>query len=210
MLNRFGCTALAALFVLGACAHEAKAPAAELADATAVTTETFSVRLFDKTLGQLVATTQGDTVKVAYEYRNNGRGPTLAETIKLGTDGLPVSWTIDGATTFGNEVHEKFALENGVASWTDATGSSTAQVTEPTIYAPQSASPYTLAVYAKALLLDDDLSLPAWPAGSLSMSPRDTVRLHGPGGPVPASAHALVAHATDPPYFPPARQRVLL
>ena len=165
MLNRFGCTALAALFVVGACAHEAKAPLAE----TQATTETFSVRLFDKTLGQLVAVTTSDTVKINYEYRNNGRGPTLAETLKLGADGLPVSWTIDGATTFGNEIHEKFALEGGVASWTDTAGSSTAKMTEPTIYVPQNASPYTLAVYARALLADADRSLPAWPAGRLSM-----------------------------------------
>jgi imidazolonepropionase-like amidohydrolase len=197
MLNRFGCTALAALFVVGACAHEAKAPLAE----TQATTETFSVRLFDKTLGQLVAVTTSDTVKINYEYRNNGRGPTLAETIKLGADGLPVSWTIDGATTFGNEIHEKFALEGGVASWTDTAGSSTAKMTEPTIYVPQNASPYTLAVYAKALLADADRSLPAWPAGSLSMSPLDTVRIEGAGGPVDASAYALVGDDTDPAYF---------
>ena len=62
MINRFGSTALAALFVLGACAHEANAPLAE----PQATTETFSVRLFDKTLGQLVAVTTGDTVRVDY------------------------------------------------------------------------------------------------------------------------------------------------
>ena len=197
MINRFGCTALAALFVLGACAHEAEAPLAE----PQATTETFSVRLNDTTLGQLVATTTGDTVKIDYEFRNNGRGPTLAETIKLGADGLPVSWTIDGATTFGNEINETFALEGGVASWTDTTGSSTAAMTEPTIYVPQNASPYTLAVYSKALLADADLSLPAWPASALSMSQLDTVSLDGAGGPVDAFVYALVGDDTDPSYF---------
>ncbi len=202
MINRFGCTALAALFVLGACAHEAGVPATELAPAAPTsTTETFSVRLFDQTLGQLVATTEGDTVKVDFEYRNNGRGPTLAETIRLGADGLPVSWTIDGATTFGNEINETFALEGGVASWTDTTGSSTATMSEPTIYVPQNASPYALAVYAKALLADADLSLPAWPAGALSMSQLETVSLDGAGGPVDAFAFALVGDDTDPSYF---------
>ena len=197
MINRFGSTALAALFVLGACAHEANAPLAE----PQATTETFSVRLFDKTLGQLVAVTTGDTVRVDYEYRNNGRGPTLAETIKLGADGLPVSWTVDGATTFGNQIRETFALENDVASWTDTTGSTTAAKTEATIYVPQNASPYALAVYAKALLADADLSLPAWPAGALSMRPQETVRLEGAGGPVDAFAYALIGNDTDPGYF---------
>ena len=201
MLNRFGYTALTALFVLGACAHEPDVPATELAEAPVAVTETFSIRLFDQTLGQLVATTEGDTVKVDYEYRNNGRGPTLAETIKLGDDSLPVGWTIDGATTFGNEIHETFALANGVASWTDTTGASTAAMTEPTIYVPQNASPYTLAIYAKALLATEDRKLPAWPAGSLSMNVLDTVRVEGAGGPVDATAYALVGDDVDPTYF---------
>jgi hypothetical protein len=98
MLNRFGSTALAALFVLGACAHEAEAPAAEFAAVPAAETETWSVRLNDTTIGQMVATTEGDSVKVDYEFRNNGRGPTMAEMITLGADGLPTAWTIDGAT----------------------------------------------------------------------------------------------------------------
>lgn len=196
MLNRFGSTALAALFVLGACAHEAAAP-----PAPAATTETFSVRLNDTTLGQLVATTEGSTVKIDYEFRNNGRGPTIAETITLGPDGLPASWTIDGATTFGNEVHETFALDGGVARWTDTTGSSTAEAAGPTLYVAQNASPYALAVYAKALLADADRSMPAWPAGALSLVPLETVRLDGAGGLVEAAAYALLGDDTDPTYF---------
>ncbi|MEQ9507233.1 MAG: amidohydrolase family protein [Hyphomonas sp.] len=202
MLNRFGSTALAALFVLGACAHEAEVPAAQLAPAApAATTETFSIRLNDTTLGQLVATTTSDTVKVDYEYRNNGRGPTLAETITLGADGLPTGWTIDGATTFGNEIHEIFALDGAAASWTDTTGSSTAAMTERTLYVPQNASPYALAVYSAALLADADRTLPAWPAGALSMDPLGKVSLDGAGGPVDATAYALVGDDTDPSYF---------
>lgn len=202
MLNRFGGTALAALFVLGACAHEVEAPALEaVTPAAAPVTETWSVRLFDQTLGQMVATTEGNTVTVDYEYRNNGRGPTLAETITLGEDGLPVGWTIDGATTFGNEIHETFALADGMASWTDTTGSASAAQTEPAMYIPQNGSPYALAVYAKALLADQDMKLPAWPAGSLSITPQDKLRIDGTGGPVATTVYALIGDDVDPTYF---------
>lgn len=202
MLNRFGSTALAALFVLGACAHEAEAPAAELAAVPAAETETWSVRLNDTTIGQMVATTEGDSVKVDYEFRNNGRGPTMAEMITLGADGLPTAWTIDGATTFGNEVHETFALDGDTASWTDTTGSATATRTEPTLYIPQNGSPYSLVIYTKALLADDDLKMPAWPAGTLSMNPTGkAVTVDGAAGPVEASAYALVGDDVDPTYF---------
>jgi imidazolonepropionase-like amidohydrolase len=201
MLNRFGCTALVALFLLGACAHEAKTPLAEAPAATAAGTETFSVRLFDKTIGQLVATTDGDSIKVDFEFRNNGRGPTMAETITLGAEGLPVQWSIDGATTFGNEVYETFTLEGDAASWTDTTGPGTAVKTEPTIYIPQNGSPYALALYAKALLADGDRSMPAWPAGQLTMTQLETVRVEGAGGPVDTTAYALIGDDTDPTYF---------
>lgn len=202
MLNRFGGTALAALFVLGACAHEAEAPTIDLAEPPAGKTETWSVRLNDTTLGQLVATTEGSTVTVDYEFRNNGRGPTIAETILLDADGLPVSWTIDGTTTFGNEVHETFALEETTASWTDTTGSASAERTEPALYIPQNGSPYTLAIYAKALMADDDMQMPAWPAGTLSMNPTGIViTVDGAGGPIYAAAYALVGDDVDPTYF---------
>lgn len=208
MIRRFGYTALGALFLLGACTHEADTTAAEVtetaapvAEVTAPVTETFSIRLFETTIGQLVATTEGNAISVDYEYRNNGRGPTLAEEIELGPDGLPVSWTVDGATTFGNEVHETFALADGVASWTDTTGPGTAEKTEPTIYIPQNGTPYALAVYTKALLADADHKLPAWPAGNLSMNPLDKVHVEGDGGPVDTTAYALVGDDVDPTYF---------
>ena len=205
MLDRIGCTALGALFLLGACTHEAEAPeteiVAEISEAPAPVTETFAIRLFDKTIGELVAITEGDTVTVDYEYRNNGRGPTLAETIVLGEDGLPVGWTVDGATTFGNEIHETFALEDGTASWTDTTGPGSAEKTEPTVYIPQNGTPYALAVYAKALLADADNKLPAWPAGELSLDALESVTVEGEGGPVEATAYALVGDDVDPTYF---------
>lgn len=205
MLDRVGCTALGALFLLGACTHEADVPEAEpvteVAEAPAPETETFAIRLFDKTIGELTATTEGDTVTVDYEYRNNGRGPTLAETIVLGEDGLPVGWTVDGATTFGNEIHETFALEDGTASWTDTTGPGSAEASEPTVYIPQNGTPYALAVYAKALLADADNKLPAWPAGELSLDALESVTVDGEGGPVEATAYALVGDDVDPTYF---------
>ena len=205
MLDRIGCMALGALFLLGACTHEAEAPetevVAEISEAPAPVTETFAIRLFDKTIGELVAITEGDTVTVDYEYRNNGRGPTLAETIVLGEDGLPVGWTVDGATTFGNEIHETFALEDGTASWTDTTGPGSAEKTEPTVYIPQNGTPYALAVYAKALLADADNKLPAWPAGELSLDALESVTVEGEDGPIEATAYALVGDDVDPTYF---------
>jgi hypothetical protein len=41
---------------------------------------------------------------IAYDMKINGRGPSSSETLELDARGLPVSWTVQGATTFGAPV----------------------------------------------------------------------------------------------------------
>ena len=60
-------------------------------------------------VGHLKADVEAQRVTIDYDYKNNGRGPTIAETIALDADGYPVRWDIEGATTFGNKVDESFA-----------------------------------------------------------------------------------------------------
>ena len=58
--------------------------------------EAFTVLVGGTDIGQLeVAHTSGST-RVEYEYRNNGRGPTISESVTFGEGGLPKSWTITG------------------------------------------------------------------------------------------------------------------
>ena len=207
MIERFGYGALGALFLLGACTHETKEAASEpesVAEAAPVAepaTGTWTVRLFETTIGQMVATAEGNEITVDYEYRNNGRGPTLASKIELGEDGLPVSWSVEGATTFGNRISETFCIADGLATWADTTGPGSTPITEPSIYIPQNATPYALSVYAKALLADEDHKLPAWPAGELSLDELEPVTVDGEGGAVAATAYALVGDDVDPTYF---------
>ena len=66
--------------------------------------EHYTVITGGNTVGHLVATREGDRVSIDYDVKNNGRGPTIAEQLTLGADGLPVAWTISGSTTFGSNV----------------------------------------------------------------------------------------------------------
>jgi hypothetical protein len=43
----------------------------------------------DKNVGHLTAETKGDRTTVDFDVKNNGRGPTIAESIKLDAAGLP-------------------------------------------------------------------------------------------------------------------------
>ena len=75
--------------------------------------ERFSVIFGQKTVGHLIADTNGDRTVIDFDYKNNGRGPTMAETIRVNERGFPVEWKITGATTFGSKVDESFSASGG-------------------------------------------------------------------------------------------------
>ncbi|MCP3734263.1 amidohydrolase family protein [Sphingomonas sp. RP10(2022)] len=129
--------------------------------------ERLSVIANGEKVGSVDATRTGDHVAIHYDVKNNGRGPTMDEAIDLGPDGVPLRWTLDGKATFGGDVHERFARDGGVARWTDAMGAREAPARGTALYIGQSASPWALGLYARALLKAPNATLPALPGGQL-------------------------------------------
>ncbi|MGY6628333.1 MAG: amidohydrolase family protein [Oceanicaulis sp.] len=119
---------------------------------------------------------------IGYEFRNNGRGPTYQEDIRLDDAGHPVHWTIEGATTFGNQVDEMFHRDGDGARWRDSTGEAQASPDGPALYVPQNASPYALGLAARALMAAPERSLPALPGGSLRLDPVETLSVADAAG----------------------------
>lgn len=190
-------TALAlGTLALGACSE----PASQT-DSASTEAGTFTVMVGGTPIGALEVEPAGSGYSVDFEYRNNGRGPTLAEQIVLDEAGLPVSWTVEGAETFGNRVDERFEIADGRASWTDATGSSESGVSGPVLYVPQNASPYFLAIAARALLADADNTLPALPGGELRLTQMDTLTVSSGQDSRELTAYALSGTSLDPSYF---------
>lgn len=177
-------------------AQQPSAPQAEQASTTS-----YTVMVSGTKIGDMIVTETGPAITVDYEYRNNGRGPTMDEAIILGENGIPVAWSVEGNTTFGNAVDEEFALENGEATWTDSTGTGSAAVTEPSVYIAQSGTPYALAVYAGALLADDDQTMPALPAGNLTLQTLENFDVEGMAGEEAVTSYALIGPELDPTYF---------
>ena len=163
--------------------------------------ETYTVIVNGRNVGHLKANHGGGATTIDYDYKNNGRGPTMAETIRLDEGGLPTAWTIKGSTTFGSKVDERFTRSGGEARWTDSTGPSSARVTEPSLYIGQNASPWALGLYARALLKDADRQMPALPGGNVRIEEVGTVQVNGAGGPLAATAYALSGIDLNPSYF---------
>ncbi|WP_300545150.1 amidohydrolase family protein [Maricaulis sp.] len=163
--------------------------------------ERFTVMVGGTQIGALDIALSGDGYAIDYEYRNNGRGPTLTESIALDAEGLPLSWTIDGNTTFGNPVEERYALVDSEARWTDTTGSGEALPDGPAFYVPQNASPYWLAIAARALMNAQDNALPALPGGTLRLDEIDTLDVSNGSEARSITAYALSGTSLDPTYF---------
>ena len=92
-------------------------PASSLAD-----TFSYSYIFGEKKVGHLTAATTADLTTVDYDVKNNGRGPTIAEKIKLDAAGWPIEWSINGSTTFGSKIAEHYSRKGAHCEWLDSTG----------------------------------------------------------------------------------------
>jgi hypothetical protein len=172
--------------------------AALSATAADAASEKFTVIFGGKAVGHLNVDTTGTHSVVDFDYKNNGRGPTMKEAIDVDAAGLPIKWAISGATTFGSKVSESFAKSGKKANWVDSTGPGKATVTAPSLYVAQNGSPWSLGLYARALLKDADTAMPALPGGTLKLTKGEALTVAGQPGPVAVTAYALGGIETQP------------
>ena len=150
--------------------------------------------------GMNVDHSSGKTL-IDYEYRNNGRGPTVKEEIVFADNGLPMKWNITGASTFGNKIDEQFSLSGTTANWTDATGSGSQEINGPALYVDQDGSPYSLWLYARALLADADNAMPVLPGGTLRIEEIENLTVTGEDGEESLTSYALSGISLNPTYI---------
>ncbi|RKQ96230.1 amidohydrolase family protein [Maricaulis maris] len=161
----------------------------------------FTILVGGTEIGALEILPSEDGYAVEYEYRNNGRGPTITESIALDEAGLPVDWTISGASTFGNPIDESYAYVDSEARWQDATGSDQALPEGDAFYVPQDASPYWLAIAARALMARDDMTIPALPGGELRLAEIDQLTVSNGETSRNVTTYALSGTSENPTYF---------
>ncbi|WP_417488695.1 amidohydrolase family protein [Maricaulis sp.] len=192
--------ALALAASLVACGKSGTTPDSETA-AAATEASRFTVLVGGTDIGALEITASETGYGVEYEYRNNGRGPTISETVALSAAGLPTHWTIEGASTFGNPISESFEFEDDQASWTDATGSDAAVIEGEAFYVPQNASPYWLAIAARALMDTSDASLNAIPGGALQLNEIGQLPVSDGENQRLVTSYAMTGTSLDPTYI---------
>jgi hypothetical protein len=169
----------------------AATPAAFADPSAAADTARFTVITGGKRVGSLTATPASDETRIDYDVKDNGRGPTMAETIRLDADGLPLQWTITGTTTFGSKVSEHFVRKGPQATWVDSTGKGGATIATSSLYVAQSGSPWSDGVYARALLKSADRKLAVLPSGTLAIEAGETLTVQGDAGPIQVTRYDL-------------------
>ncbi len=153
-------------------------------------------------IGHYIVDTQGNRVTVDFDYKQNGRGPTIKEVLTLDVGGAPRRWSITGRTTFGNAVNETFQRGPGFAMWRDLSGPGGSKGKDaPLYYATQNGSPLDVTMLAKALLADADRSMAVAPAGTATLTERDRRTFDGPQGKVEVITYELSGLSLNPTYI---------
>jgi imidazolonepropionase-like amidohydrolase len=165
--------------------------------------EAFKVLFGGEEVGSLTVNRVDHELKIEYGFSNNGRGSSSSETLRLSPTGLPLEWIITGKTTFGNAVNESFKVAQNTASWQDAAGEGSSDFANDALYVAQGASPYSLYIYAHALLQTTNNSINGLPGGQLRIEAIETLRLEGKDSamPIDANIFAISGIGLDPSYI---------
>jgi hypothetical protein len=154
----------------------------------------YAVMANDVSIGHLRVTTSGDRVAIDFAVDDNGRGPKYRESLRLGPDGLPVEWHIEGTAWFGAPVQEAYSLRDGQAAWQTLNDSGSAALAAPALYVPNDASPWSYGMWTPALLRANGARMPALPGGTLRAEKLRDVEVGGE----PLAAYAVWGVSSQP------------
>ncbi|MBI1392996.1 MAG: amidohydrolase family protein [Alphaproteobacteria bacterium] len=189
-----------ALTLLPSCEGELRHRETGINDAPIRRASANVVIIAGKKVGHLRVTPDDAGMTIDYDFKNNGRGPTIKERVQIGSNGTPIEWSIEGSTTFGNNVTESFSLNKDRATWADTAGGGAARIDEPTLYVAQHASPFAAGLAAEALLADADRTMPALPSGALTLTEIETFTVAGEPSQQTITTYAVSGADLDPDY----------
>jgi hypothetical protein len=178
--------------------------ACALLTARAVSAETvsrYTVLMQGRVAGHQINTTKpGGTLDVDFDFKNNGRGPTLLEHYKFAPDGTISEFSVKGTSEFGAPVAEHFVRAGSQARWQSNADHGSRRVSGPAQYVPADSSLEPLAATVQAALRQPQGQLPALPAGSVKVEKIVETRLQGANGMQAVSLYVITGVETRPDY----------
>jgi Amidohydrolase family len=105
-----------------------------------------------KVVGSLVRTVERGAVRVEFAFVENGRGPKLAETIRLDPMGQVVAHEVTGTTMMSSKVEERFARQGRTATWKTTADAGSSAAGARAFYLPLVPTPESTAMMVRAAL----------------------------------------------------------
>ncbi len=165
----------------------------------AAKTTTYRVLIGGDDTGHMIVDREANQITIDFDFKQNGRGPTIAEKISVDRRGYPTEWSITGRTTFGSKVDESFRVEGNAALWQDTTGKGKAKIRDKSLfYVDQNGSVYGRALLARALLAAPGGRLSVYPSGEASIRTRSTMSFEGPDGTLEVTAYEVLGLSLNP------------
>ena len=130
---------------------------------------------------QIVQTDAAGLTRVKYIFKDNGRGPELTEQFRVGPDGTLTEYAVQGNSTYGAVVNDKFERKDGQASWHSTTEQGRASVAGPAMYVPLNSSFAPISVAIAALTATPGKALALLPSGALSQRKVDELEVTAGG-----------------------------
>ena len=195
------CLVLSTVLILSSCSKQTPVPPLATPSEVESQSESYVVMFGGIEVGEMTVDTIDNQLIIDFGFDNNGRGASSQETLIVDKSGIPIDWSISGKTTFGNAVDESFQLANGTAAWRAAAGEGSTSIDNAAIYIAQNASPYAVFTYANAMLMNQTMTMPALPAGTLTLRQITPIVLSGKDGEITASIYSITGIDLDPSYL---------
>ena len=131
---------------------------------------------------QIVERSDSGLATVRYIFKDNGRGPELTERIQVLPDGTFSTYEVQGKSTFGASVNERFARSGDKAEWQSTSERGSSAVAGSALYVPLNSSFEVASMSIGALAARADGKLPLLPSGTLTQRVLEEVDLTDAAG----------------------------
>ena len=117
---------------------------------------------------QTVTRENNGLMKVEFDFKDNGRGPTIKEEYRLAPDGTYATYRARGTSTFGAKIDETFTRKGSDARWKSTSDEGRQTLDGTALYNSLGGTPDSATVFLGALARRTDGKLPLIPTGTLT------------------------------------------
>jgi imidazolonepropionase-like amidohydrolase len=125
--------------------------------------------------GHQIVKRHGNKVDVSFDFKENGRGPTLKERIILAFDGTIKNYRVSGTSEMGGEVSERFTAKNNLIQWHSNSENGSKKINQNGFYIPINSSWEVNSLMITALSKSKNNYLPLLPSGGLKQQVLDEI-----------------------------------